>query len=372
MIVTWLACDLLTGIVLAELPIAGATKLKRTLSTVEKETVTLPLADPALPLEWADLITQGRTMLAVCLDTYPIQGWVVDVPTYGAADVPIELSTLEACLDETNVPDLDATLLDEAETIALLMTPVVAGFGFTVAWDPVDRLADREYYESEDLSVLAAANALNERTGGPEWRITLAWADDQHRRLLKRIEIGPRIGEDRTDVIFDRSVGPDGLPHGTVETWTRTVRRSATRVRGVSDGSGDDRIMTPPADSPLIGQGWPAWEARVSPTGLGATDLAELEEADLVRLRDTRLAQAGGVTTWTLTTAPGAPVPGRDYTEGDTVYLEVSPTTYDPYGTQGRRLPVRVRGWELDTILGIATPVLWDPDNVTGAGRAGT
>lgn len=367
--VGWLACDLKTGLVLTELPLTASGPVKRSLSTIESDTVTFAVADKATPPDWADVVVPGRTMIVLTLDDTPVQAWTLDSDVVGEAAVPLGVQSLEACLDSVNVPDLDAYDLDQAETLAELMAPTVANFGFEVTWSPVGQTAERDYYADDDATVLSAANALNELRGGPEWRIVPVWEDGTHRRIRKLIQIGPRVGDVRPDVIFDRA--EDGS--GTVETYTRTRRRAATRVTGVLDGSGSARIMGTPQTSPLVAQGWSVWEERISPTGLGEARLSEVEERDLTALAAARIRQRPGyLTTWTLSARDIAPRPGAEYGEGDTVYLELAPSRFDPIGTGGRRIGVRVRGWELDVPSGIATLVVWDPDDQTGAGASGT
>jgi hypothetical protein len=261
-VVVWYLADLVTGLILTELPLDPGGTIKKLIGKVEQNTFSLPVLDDKTPGDWADLLVDGRSMIVLTLDDNPTQGWVVIGHDVGDVTVPITGSTLEECLQRTNVPDVDATL-DDAYALALLVAPVSDNFGFDIAVAPCGKVSDHLYQAVEDRKVLDAAVELQAADGGPEWRIFIDWADATRRAFTKTIEIETRIGHDRPDAIFD--LDADG--RGVVEAYKRSTSyaegKGATSLIGTSEGSGSSRPMTDPMVSP--------WWPPASPCGKSAS-----------------------------------------------------------------------------------------------------
>lgn len=365
--VTFLLCDLVTGLVLTELPLDPGGNLKRTICRVEQQSFTLPVLDDATPDDWGLLLVPGRTMVVLVLDSTPANAWVVLEVATGTATVPVNASTLEECLVRTNVPTLDSLGVDDDSlTAAELVADLSPRFGFDIEWTPCGKSGDHIYSELEDRTVLDAVNELMAAEGGPEWHIVLRWVDDTRRAVQKVIEIGPRIGHDRPDAIFD--LDADGA--GSIDTYQRTssfaAGKGATMVIGTSEGSGESRPMSAPMVSLLVAAGWPLWEERVNYTGLDAGTTVDEDTELAARTAKTLAQREVGAVTWAITGAEGAPAPGRDYAEGDTVHLAVAPQgKLDPYGGIAA---VRVLGWELDPTSGRSTPTVWDDQSEAADG----
>lgn len=363
--ITFLLCDLKTGLVLTELPLDPGGTLKRTICRVEQQTLTLPVLDDRTPDDWRLLLGEGRTMIVLLIDGNLANAWVVIEAPTGAATVPISGSTLEECLARTNVPTLDSMGLDDAQTAALLAADLAPRFGFDIEWAACGKSSEHLYSELEDRTILDAINELMAGDGGPEWHITLRWADDTRRAVKKVIEIGPRIGQDRPDAIFD--LDADGK--GCIDTYVRTpsyaAGKGASMVIGTSEGSGESRPMSAPAVSLLVATGMPVWEERVNFVGLDSGSTVDEDTELASRTEKTLRQREHGSVTWAISGTDIAPAPGRDYNEGDTVYVDVAPQgKIDPYGGT---VTVRVLGWELDTISGRSTPTVWeDQSEATG------
>lgn len=368
--IRWLLCDLVTGRVLTELPIAGVDQIQRVIAREDNQTFSLAPADPSCPDDWYAMLTPGKTMLVLELDGAPAQAWHVEDRVVGAATVAIPAVSLETCLHRTNVPDLSPIdLLDDAEGCAQLCAPLVDRFGFLIDHTPTGHTSEFDYSNAEDRNLL---DVMNERTAGEnpiEWRIALRWEDDATKQVVTKVlEIRGRIGIDRVDAVFD--LGPDG--RGCVESYSRNDSyaqgKGATMLIGTSEGTGTSRPVTDPVFSDLIGLGWPTWEERSNFSGLPAADSVEEEDAALLARTIARLAQReNGTVSWTLVASDTAPRPGVDYIEGDTVHIDVAPqqgqrgdgSTYwlDPVGGTAS---MRVLGWTLNLASRQTALIAWE------------
>lgn len=354
----WYVCDLVTGQILDELPLAGADKVRRRIALVDSATFTLPVHDPKCPADWTTNLVPGKTMLVLTVNGQPVNAWAIIDYSTGSDTVPINVSTLEECLSRTNVPDYDPPLdADLSDVAVALAQPLVTGFGFVTAATASGKVYNGNGYNAdEDRSILAALNEdIMGADGGPEWRIIVRWTNDDHGGFTKILQVAPRVGQDRPDARFDL----DAAGRGSIESYTRTVSyaagKGATQLTGTSDGSGSSRPMTDPQTSTLIAAGWPMWQERKNFTGLD--DATDLDTELLNRTKATLKAHERGTTTWAVT---GHLLPGVDYNEGDTVYIDVAPQgRVDPIGGTAT---TRVLGWELDPAFEVSTPILWDSE----------
>ena len=358
--VVFYLCDLVTGQIQAELPLE-AQRVRRVIAREESQTFALPTADDACPDDWADLLVPGRSMIVQTLDDQPVQAWVVLDDERGGPVVTIQGSTLEHCLSRTYVPDVDFTG-DEAEGAMIVLAPLVPRFGFTLEHTNTGKVSEFFYSTLEDRTLLAVLNDLMAAEDGPEWRVFVRWTDEATKQAFtKVVRVEARVGIDRPDAIFD--LDADG--RGCVESYRRrrsyTSGKGATLLIGTSEGSGASRPMTDPLYSPLVDAGWPVWEDRVNFSGLGVGSVGD-EDAELLRRTQQTLTQRqAGTTVWQVVGNENAPRPGRDFTEGDTVHIDIAPQgKTDPHGGQ---VAVRVLGWEMSLASGQVTPILWeDPD----------
>jgi hypothetical protein len=365
-VLRWYVCDLLTGDILAELPLTSGSPVRRRIANVESTSLDLPVHDDACPLDWNASVVDGKSMIVLTIDDQPTQAWCITDHAVGDTVVPINISTLEECPNRTNVPDLDPlddTVLPDKDYSALgagLAAPLIGRFGFTIESTPSGKVFEgtQVYANSEDRSVLAALNEdIMGADGGPEWRIFVRWGDDTHRSFDKVLEIRPRVGQDRPDAIFDL----DAKGGGSIESYTRTssyaAGKGATMLIGTSEGSGASRPVTDPQISEYVDRGWPVWEERKNFTGLDSGNFDEDTEL-LRRTRATLVMRQDGSETWAITGRANGPRPGVDYTEGDTIHISVAPNP--PKDPAGGTAAVRVLGWELDLVSLQSTPILWD------------
>lgn len=355
----WLVCDIMTGQVLSELPLSGVDEIETVVAREDSQTFTLAPADDACPADWTSQVVGGKTMIVALIDDQLAQAWIVNGLTAGGSTVPISCSTLETCLNRTNVPDLDG-YFDDVTGAATLCAELTTRFGFTIESTPAGHDSDFDYSNLEDRNLL---DVMHERMQGEspiEWRIALRWADAAHTQIQKVLEIAKSIGIDRPDAVFEL----DATGAGNIESYGRNrsyIRgKGATMMIGTSEGTGDARPVTDPIYSPLVDAGWPVWEERSNFTGL---DIGTVEEEDaLLRARTiARLAaKQGGTVTWSIVGSENAPRPGVDYDHGDTVHIAIDPQgKQDPEGGTGS---MRVLGWRLNTRSGQTTLIAWDED----------
>lgn len=367
--VTWYVCDLLTGQFLEEVPLDAGGAITRRIAYSTQQTLNLPTADEKCPNDWADLLVPGKSLCVLTMDHEPVQGWTVDEYKFGDTTVPVTCSTLETMAERSNVPtypaDDDSTTdlgtTDLSAVAAAIAAPLADRFGVVIEWTPCGTTnPDLPAYDNTvDQSILAALNDLSAAENGPEWRLIVRWVDPTVRREFEKVlQIGPRIGMDRPDAIFDLDAGG----RGNIESYERTISfaagKGATMLIGTSDGSGTSRPMTDPLVSDLVADGWPVWEERAAFTGLDSSD--DPDAALLSRAKATLAQRELGGVVWVLTVDENAPAPGRDYGEGDTVQIQIAPQgKADPIG--GMKT-TRVAGWTLDPATGRSNPVLWEND----------
>lgn len=365
---TFYVCDLVTGLILTELPLVADT-IKVQAATEDQQGFTLNPADPLCPDDWADLLTAGKTMTVLTIDDQPAAGWWIIDHTIGATSIPITGYTLEHCAARANVPTVNTTgPVDYSQLAALVAAPLVTRYGFTIEHTDTGNTRDDLYYDNTvDRSILAALQEDFLRADdGPEWRIIVRW-NSSHNGFDKVLQIQPKIGIDRPDAIFD--LDADG--RGNIDTYTRqtsyALGKGATMLIGVSDGSGASRPMTdPPVVSTLVADnGWPEVEERVSFTGLDSGTVQDEDATLLAHTKALLVQRRLGTTTWQVTGTADAPVPGRDYAEGDTVHIDVAPQgKLDPVGGTAA---MRTLGWQLDLTSRRGTLIAWPDDDGTSS-----
>lgn len=364
---TWLACNLRRGTIHAELPLS-VSRVRSVLASEESASWSVPAADPSCPREWAEMTVPGRDMLVCCFDGRPVQAWAITGSNVGSGGATLRGITLEHCLARVNVATMSsgsysdehavwaglAARMSSTESFGFLARPSSPGAHPLV-------LPDVEYDTEEDMSVLEAVRQRSAPDGGYWWRIDLERVGD---RITKTLWWDDQTPPRRPDAVF----GLDQSGRGNISSYARDVdygpSAGATRVRGVAPGAGDWRPMTDPLDSTLVTpfetSDWPRWEARVNFDSVNDPDVAN-PDAELLRLARAELARRErGLITWQVTGDEAAPRPGLDFDAGDTVYLDIAPQLpVDPVGSSGR-IPARVAGWELDTLSGAVTLIMWE------------
>lgn len=359
--VQWLSCDLVTGRVIAELPdLTGSISRVIGAYTSTSLELPIPLAGPAALGDLAFAATEpGITMLVAVVNDIPTWGGIV-LTRDGGTDAALTLGcvSLEGYLDHKYVGDHTWTQRDAVSVIAagLIGDANLEGIGLEVDAPTSGLILDRAYLDQDDATVYRRLGELMQVENGPEWTIDLDWADGTRQVVRKIIRVRPRIGtaNPRPDAVFSTRGGAN-TRYRYREDYSGG--RGANHILATSTGEGEDRPQSDPAVD--IRPGWPRWERRFSPSTAITSKpvLNNHATAELAR-------RLWGAKTWTLETRWNAdPRLNLAWRLGDDVAWDLVGHRH-PQGVTGQG---RVIGWELDMRAGVVKPILWQPDDETGA-----
>jgi hypothetical protein len=288
MALQWVAADLRTGSILADVPtFVPQWPLRRTLCKYETATGDLYL--DGAPPNWQEAIREGGAVLA-CYDdadqALAIQwaGIVTEQTRDTANDkVTVSMCTAEGYLDRRIVGDYSVTATGQNRIASDLVTLFAADGGdadpglplVVVNLDSGDGTPrDRSYLDSENASVYLRLCELSAVSGGIEFTIEWEWSSD-NRSLVPTFCVGSRIGVS----------APSGmLPAASFEMPGPVV--NAQQVRSYADGKGANRVVAystgQGANVPTSGpqavtdfEGRPIFEYRYQPS-TSITDPATL------------------------------------------------------------------------------------------------
>lgn len=355
-VIAWYGCDMKSGRIAAELPaLSPSAALSRRLGDSTGATFSLALAGAGTG--WEAATDPGRTML-VGVDTLtgqPIGAWLVTGPREGGSDGSVSLAgvTPEAYLDRRYLGGYSAFGRDDGQILGDLMGPVLTG-GPPLELDVTSTGTLRTYsvLDTDDRTVLSAAQELMGMDGGPEWTVDVAWADAAQTQFQLVIRIRSKIGVQHAapEGVFD-------LP-GCVDSYTLSesyeAGKGATQVTAYGDSSGSARLKSNLyTATDLIAAGWPLWEYRWTPAA-GGTDPDALNSAAASALS----LMSTGSRAWTVNAvASRAPRLGTDWALGDNVRLQVGPgrSLRHPEGVE---TVARAWGWELEPGADRVRPLL--------------
>jgi hypothetical protein len=282
----WVAADLLTGRIVADLPSFDPQwPLKRTVSTVDTGSGTLHLA--GAPENWEQAIREGASLVA-CYDdaddTLPI-AWCGYVPTIGeleaaSDEVPVNMATFEAMLDRVTVGNVTYTTSDHRDDIiADLVNTWFTTCGitylqlsYTAGGGPTPPLMDSPpasiptaaiiMQNTDDASVLKRMQQVTGQLGG-EFTVNWAFSADQQ-YLVPTLVFGDRVG---------RAAVAGSDPAVTYELPGQLV--NVRQLRDYSAGAGANKIVpyssgqgeTTPFGTPVVlpTEGRPVFEYRYQP-----------------------------------------------------------------------------------------------------------
>lgn len=352
MTVYFLACDIKTGATLAELPLQ-VSELERALMTVSTASFSLPIADPACPPGWRELVSPWRTIIVAADDSGTI--WWAGIPQTltckaTSAVIEIEAATIESYLARRYVPARRFDQADQCSEIAawLVASTVDAGIPIDIDAPASGILRDRSYTDDETGTVLQRLTDLAGVIDGPEWWIETTWATPGSQAGIRHVfHTGyPRIGvaSDRPQAVFEM---PGGLLDLTYEDrWGEG--EAATFVQVAGEGEGETKPISTPHVA--LSQEWGGYpRLELSQSAQNVTELATLEakaEKTLARL-------SHGTQVLTLEQKLDAhPRVGIDWAMGDDVRVLVE--------TDSLRLDTRLRlvGWKLAGAMTTVSPIV--------------
>lgn len=368
---SWVATEVLTGAIIADLPDLDVDKVSRTLGSYTAATGTLPL--PTAPPNWERATLEGATNLILLADNpddpshgIPIWGGMITKPVRSHGDtVPISVTTLEAYLDRRFVGDKVYTAAGQSDIIADLITSYIAtgsngGIPIRVQYATPGSgvLRDRTYKDQDDMTVYSAMQNLMGVIGGPEWTIEWEWQHSPE-RITPVLLVGARIGVS----------APDGLgPAATFEmpgpvTQFSNPRdyssgKGANDVMAYSSGQGDVRPQSP--RQVIADPERPTFEHRYSPS----SSIIDVDTLTGYAMKGVA-ALAGGTQSLSMSAvAENAPRLGVDWSIGDDIGYKIGGLDENGRDTVpgfpgGIEAVARAIGWELT--LGntpIITPIL--------------
>lgn len=360
-VVDWLACDTVSGEVLAELlDLRAEGSLEMRLGDASTTDLSLPIplgGVGAPPNNWVDATSpQGwRRMIVAVLAGEPIwAGTIVRRRRGTDATARLATVTLEGYLDKRYVGDHTWSAQDEASVIGAGLigdANTSEGISLTVDAPATGTLRDRIYLATDDRTVLSALQSLMGVSGGPEWTIGLSWNATQT-AVIKTFTMRPRIGFATTEpVAVFSSAGDASARYDLEEDYTDG--RGANHVVATSSGEGDTRPQSSAArDEDLIALG-PRVECRFTPsTSTSATATLDAHAQQALAL------MAQGARVWQISARADAdPVLGRDWVAGDDIGYDLTGHGH-PQGVTG---VARAIGWRLDPHAGVVVPLLLTP-----------
>lgn len=356
--VTWLACNLLTGRIITELPNLTGGNVQRILGKYTSTSFTLPI-----PLTGPDAIGErafqatayGRTFLVPVVNDVPSAGFII-LRRKGGTDATLALgcASLEVYLNRRYTPTLSLVDTDEADIArALVQHTNTFGIGYEIDAPRTGTLRTRRYKDSDDHKVYRDLRELMGVRGGPEWTVDVDWADGTQREVAKIFRLRKRIGQDRPAVLFDSQSESD-----TTYTYDEdyTDGKGANHVTATSSGEGNAR---PEGDSGSFADnvpaGWPLYEQRITPSTSIKNEDTLVEHA-----RAERDLTLYGARTFDLENRWWAPPRlNVDYKLGDTVQWEVVGHRHPA----GFRSSGRIIGWDLNMVEGNVKPIILDQNN---------
>lgn len=332
---TYLLCGLIDGDVRAELPLTPVTISKRLSDKVDTSWTFGP-TDPRTPPDWSTLIVKGETMIVAVDNGTPVQAWPITqfdsdrvAPTVGGPD-------LAGLLERVYVRDYEAYNVDEATICGELVNQVFApGFDFTVRVYPSGTVRDVYYDGTADLTLRTVLDEYRTAEPSIDYVCDVEWVVGAvGRRIHKIIRIGSGLGRVDPDMVIDSSAIADYKQLGSFAEG-----QGATRLWGVSDGSGSARPMVGPFETLDIAQKGP-WESRESYATVEDED--ELE----VRARRTLASRQDGTQVYEVTCVLDAmPKLIEEWDVGDVMTFVLDPSESLP---QGGEFTEQVIGWDMD------------------------
>lgn len=353
--VTWLACDLASGQVIAELPeMTGSVSRVLGAYTSCGLTLPIPLSGPgALPKSiWEPATQPGLRMIVPVINDVPALGLII-LTRDGGSDATLQLGTasLEAYLDRRFVADHAWARQDKALIASGLLGDASAqGINLVIDAPLTGDLMERTYADQDDATIYSRLRELAAVENGIEWTIDLDWADDNRTAVRKIVRIRDRIGaESATPHAVFSSRGGGNVTYVYKEDYSSG--RGANFITATSSGEGESRPQSNRGTG--IPPGWPRYEYRFSPS-TSIKDIGVLNEYALEQLA---IQQYGGKTVEITARWDAFPRLNVDWMLGDDIGYDLVGHRH-PEGFQGVG---RAIGWTLDLQAGTLTPTLWQP-----------
>lgn len=350
---TYLACDLLTDAVLAELPLQQVT-YETVLSGIGTLRAFLPLNDETNQLGVLDATVGGRTALYVDRDGVIVWGGIIWTrePEKGGVNIQAAeflsyyqhryitqtLSTTAANVTDTDlVPNGQLLYPDQKYIIWSLLawaaeqpgTPPLDINQLSGVGDGINR--DVTLYGYERPELYATIQQLSQADDGFDFGIEIGWNpvlnNNPPTRYRRARTWHPQRGRTAADSGLSFSKGGPAasiIGYDWPEDWTKL----ATRTHAIGDGDGENRLIAQADATDLLTSGWPLLETVGIYPGIS-------DQATLQGHADADLHAAAGADTapWFDVLCDGDPQLGS-YSVGDSALFSIEPDRRFPTGME--------------------------------------
>lgn len=351
---SWVACDLRTGLILEELKsLSPSGAIGRRLGTSATANADLVLA--GAPALWQDATTPGRTMLVAIDELMQVPVWAGIVLTRArgtAQTCTLGLVTPEAYFDRRYTGTYSvAVATDQALILTGLGTALAVNAPNFLFDAPASGVTLDSYavLDGDDRTILSTWQEIMGQ-GDIEFTVDPVWQDAAHTTVQLVIRIRPQIGTQSStpEPVFDYP----GNIADYVQTESYESGKGATDVQANGNGQGATRLVS--ADhsaTSLLASGFPSWVYRFTPAA-GLDDPVQLD----AHAAEALAQMSTGSSTWTVTAvASQSPRVGSDWGLGDSVHLQISTSPGHPNGAD---VVARAYGWDLDAGANTVTPIL--------------
>lgn len=340
----WVATEILTGRILADLPDLAVSSVKQSIGKYESTTASLPL--PTAPEGWLRATLPFGSVL-VLLDeaaNVPVWGGVVTKRTRNSGDtVELSLATMEAYFDRRYVGNITYAQAEQNGIITDLTNRYIkagsnGGLPVRVQTLTAGLLRDRTYEDESDKSIYSVMQELSGVEGGPEWTVGWEWQHDPE-RITPVLYVGTRVGNPATPGLSPNATfeipGPVTFAELNEEF---TTGKGGNDFMAVSTADADvrpqsDHIIVLDLLRPTLEERWTPSTSITSKATLNAHAQAKA------------LILAGGTNTLSLASVTqNAPRLGVEWGIGDDIGYVVNSPAF-PGGISG---VVRAIGWQLD------------------------
>lgn len=366
--VTWLACNLVTGDVIDELP-----DLSGSISRVLGEYTSASLSTP--------LITSGKAsrrdilgstslanvaIVAVINDRPSWAGSVLDRKYGSQGTLELGCATLEGYLERRVVGQLGPyTDVDESSVIArnLLLQAgdkfgIGTGIGMLIDAPPTGTLRSIEYKATDRKTVYDCLTELMDLDDGPEWTVDLEWTSSRMTSVAWIGRVRKRIGvaSEAPNSVFTITAPSVFSAQGTSDASYQvredfTVEHGANYVVAYSSGQDDSQPASDPVwDTETLGQGRPIFEKHFQP----ATDIRVKATLDSYAVAELARTKHGAVSVDIKARWDAFPRINLDWGLGDDVGYDLRGHGH-PDGLIGQG---RLIAWDLDLLTGTVSLIL--------------
>lgn len=372
----WLATEILTGRIIADLPNLSIDTVKRTLMKYDSVQGELPL--PTAPENWERVLLPKASCLHLVDGDVPVWGGItLDAERTDADVLPVSVATVESYFADRYVGDVTYSRVGQNLIVKDLVERYAArgpngGIPIrVVVLDGPGVLRDREYKDRGGKTLYSALRELAGVEGGPEWTVEWEWLHDPE-RITPVLYVGTRVGVAPAPGLLPAAVFEMPGPVRAVSTThSYKAGAGANDVMAYSTANGDEQpqsqhMVTRDAERPTI-------EYRWSPSS-SITEISTLDSH--ARAKAAEMAGGSRVTSLTAV-AQDAPRLGLEWSIGDDVgYVIGGPDRFGaetvpafPGGFSG---VARAIGWELALgEIDVVTPVLQNGEELGDTSNAG-